>query len=88
MAATFEVDGDNVTITFTFSPTLESGQNILDLASKAMFNGSEEEWQALTNQEKLDIVDRLVRRTVIATAARKRMEQATPMLDASVPLDL
>ena len=89
MTATAVIDGDNVIITFEFSPLIEAGQNIIDLVSKAHYKDDPlNPWDELTNQEKLDIVEKAIRMHIMNIADRQRVIEARAIASANTPIDL
>lgn len=85
MTGSFLVDGDRVTIAFEYEVDLTKGQLVINDAANLLWDrgmgdhGDEETpivFADLTNQEKLDIVDTYVRRTILGLAKTYSHEEA------------
>jgi hypothetical protein len=89
MAGSFEVDGDDVIITFTFSPTIEKGQNIVDFISRQLYVETiENPWSDLTNQEKVNIIDKEIKRHLLDLARIERRSFILGNNSDQSPIDL
>lgn len=68
MSGTFEVDGNQVTVAFRYTANLTKAQTVIIDAAHWLWSGTEEDWEQLSNQDKLDLVDTHVRKTIIKIA--------------------
>lgn len=92
MAGSATLDGDNVIITFTYTALQENGQNIIDLFTQSVYipllteQGSVD-WEDLTNQDKLDIMDRHIKTFVKEQCNIQRFRLSKVNIDETYPID-
>ena len=66
MAGSFEVVGSNIIVHFEYTAPTEVIQSIVGDAAEALYKG--DDFESLTNQEKLDLVDIYVVKAVVNLA--------------------
>ena len=66
MAGSFEISGSNIIVHFEYTAPTVLVQSIVGDAAEALYKGNE--FESLTNQEKLDLVDDYVKMAVINIA--------------------
>ena len=66
MAGTFEIMGSDIRVHFEYQAPSATVQNIVGAAAEYLYNG--EDFDSLSNQEKLDLVDAHVKSVIIALA--------------------
>lgn len=93
MAATARVEGDNVVIVLEYTAEQAKAQNIIDLFSQSFYqpvlvNEQWIEWSDLTNQDKLDILDRYIKAFVFNQCDIQRTKLARVDIDEAYPIDV
>lgn len=88
MAASFEINGNNVKITFEFNPLIENGQNVIDLASFFIFRNPRYSWDDLSNQDKLNLIDKEIKLYVLRLAKEGRIRRGKAIAETTYPIDL
>lgn len=86
MSAIFNTSGGNTTVTFTYTSTTTRILNTVTDAAHELHlrdGGTEAEFSALTNQQKLDIVDVWFRKEVVAIAKGYYREAAKTSADST-----
>ena len=74
MAGTFEVDGTDVTVAFSYTAPIDLVQSVIDSAAEYLWveeiveDVAVNPFEDASNQEKLDIVDAHVKRVVLELA--------------------
>lgn len=99
MSATFTVSAGNTTITFTYTGPSAKAQAVALGAARNLFfqtlpPHTQAEWDALTNQQKLDVLDAYVKAQLVNLAKADTIQtavtaaQATAKADADANLNL
>jgi len=82
MAGTFEVDGTDVTVAFSYTAPIDLVQSVIDSAAEYLWveeiveDVAVNPFEDASNQEKLDIVDAHVKRVVLDLANTFKSLQA------------
>lgn len=92
MSATFTVSGGNTTITFTYTGPSAKAQAVALGAARNLFlqtlpPHTQAEWDALTNQQKLDILDTFVKAQLVNMAKGDLIESAVKAARAQAQTD-
>lgn len=92
MSATFTVSAGNTTITFTYTgPSAKAQAVALGAAHRLYIQGlpphTQAEWDALTNQQKLDVLDAFVKTQLVDMARMDLLTTATQTAQATAKAD-
>ena len=92
MAGTFVTGGGNTTVSFSYTKPTAQAVAVITSAAHYLYNGIN--FDSLTNQQKLDIVDTWIRKQGIAMAktydiqAAKDAAEAAAIITADANIDL
>lgn len=87
MAGSFQVNGENTTITFSYTAATDTVIEVVELCARRLYvdrhyenvydqNGDLIPFESLTNNQKLAIFDHFLKDTVIKLANHKRADDA------------
>ncbi len=92
MAGTFIVNGSNTTIKLEYTATTAKIQAIVEAAARHFYDLDAVDtppatpYEQLTNQQKLNLVDKYVARLIIQTAKQQKIDEA--MIAAATQADI